>query len=265
LINRDRQSQGLRSVSLDETATKGGQVHTDDMVRNCFHGHWGTDGKKPDQRYTESGGRNFVAENAWFTCGQEPSPPVIPLDQQPVFDKQQIEQIESSFFNEVPPNDGHRKNILKPYHTNVGIALSKASQGEEWPRVACTEEFTNQYGQYASIPTFTAPNSRFTVGGKLYPGMELYSLDLMVEPLPKPMTVEELDKTGGYNNPSERVATYWPQPGPKSIAVRNNGSGEEFFAEVAVKSKGLYYVWIWAKSPNEQKPFIVSARTVVVQ
>jgi len=269
LINRDRQTEGLRNVTLDQVATKGGQAHADEMVEYCYHGHWSLDGKKPDQRYTEAGGRDFVAENAWFTSEHgetSTSPRVIPLDPQPVFDKKQLEGIEASFFNEVPPNDGHRRNILNPNRTSVGIALSKASQGEEWPRAACTEEFTNRYGEYAPIPDSAAQGAHLTVAGKLYPGIQLYSIDVMAEPLPKPMSVEELNQTGGYNNPTERVATYWPPPqqGPRSIQVRNSGSGQEFAVEIGVKSKGLYYVWIWAMSPYEHKPFIVSSRTMAV-
>jgi uncharacterized protein YkwD len=270
LINRDRQTEGLRSVVLDEVATKGGQVHTDEMCEYCYHGHWGLDGRKPDQRYTEVGGRNMVAENAWFTAEHgetDRSAPVLPLDPQPYFDKRQLEQIEASFFNEVPPNDGHRRNILNPNRNSVGIALSKASQGEEWPRVGCTEEFINRYGEYAPIPDSAAPGSHFMVAGRLYPGIQLYNMDVYVEPLPKPMSVQELNQTGGYNNPTDKVASYWPLPqeGSRAIQVRETGSGEEFSVEIGVKSKGLYYVWVWAMSPIEHKPFIVSSRTVVVR
>jgi uncharacterized protein YkwD len=239
LINRDRQTQGLRNVTLDELATRAGQGHTDEMVEYCYHGHWSLNGKKPDQRYTEAGGRNAVAENAWFsaTHGEtNSSPRVIPVDAQPVFDKRQLEGIEASFFNEVPPNDGHRKNILNPNHTSVGIALSKASQGEEWPRAGCTEEFINRYGDYAPIPDSTASGSHFNVSGKLHAGTHLWSIDVMEEPLPKPMSVEELNQTGGYNNPTNRVATYWPiaQQGSRSIEVRGGPFGEEFNVEVEV-------------------------------
>ena len=36
-----------------------------------------------------------------------------------------MEEIEASYFNETPPNDGHRRNILAPEHTHVGIALAR--------------------------------------------------------------------------------------------------------------------------------------------
>jgi hypothetical protein len=111
------------------------------------------------------------------------------------------------------------------------------------------------------------PGSRFTVSGRLDPGVLLHSVDLMCEPLPQPMSVRELNKSGGYSNPTERVANYFPlsRPGPETVAVRDSGNGLEFSVEVATKSSGLYYVWIWAKQSYDQRPFIVSARTIVVR
>jgi uncharacterized protein YkwD len=267
LINRDRQSQGLKTVTLDDVATRAGQGHTDEMCEYRYHGHWGLDGKKPDQRYTEAGGANFVMENAWFATSDNGRPKTLTLDENPIFARTQIEQIEASFMNELPPNDGHRRNILNPNHTNVGIALSKASPGQDFPTVACTEEFINHYGDYAPIPNSLSPGSSFTVSGRLYPGVLLHNVELMCEPLPEPMSVRELNKTGGYNNPTERVASYFPlsRPGPETVAVRDTGNGLEFSVEVATKSSGLYYVWIWAKQSYDQRPFIVSSRTVVVR
>jgi len=48
-----------------------------------------------------------------------------PVDSYARIDPDQIEHTESMFFNEVPPNDGHRKNILKPWHTKVGIGIAQ--------------------------------------------------------------------------------------------------------------------------------------------
>ena len=65
LINRDRASQGLVPVELDEGApTLAGQRHAEDMVRLGFLGHWGSDGSVPEQRHTEAGGADMVLERA---------------------------------------------------------------------------------------------------------------------------------------------------------------------------------------------------------
>ena len=51
-------------------------------------------------------------------------------------DPKQIERAESLFFDEVPPNDGHRKNILKPHHTKVGIGVAQSDRDGDGARRA---------------------------------------------------------------------------------------------------------------------------------
>ena len=65
LINRDRASQGLSPVELDEgAAMTAGQAHAEDMARLGYLGHWGSDGSVPEQRITEAGGADVDFENA---------------------------------------------------------------------------------------------------------------------------------------------------------------------------------------------------------
>ena len=59
----------------------------------------------------------------------------------------QIERAESLFFDEVPPNDGHRKNILKPAHTKVGIGVAQSTETAKELAVPCfAQEFVDSYG-----------------------------------------------------------------------------------------------------------------------
>ena len=65
LVNRDRATQGLGPVELDDGApTVAGQAHAEDMARLGYLGHWGSDGSVPEQRHTEAGGSDMVLENA---------------------------------------------------------------------------------------------------------------------------------------------------------------------------------------------------------
>ncbi|MFX4474238.1 CAP domain-containing protein, partial [Acinetobacter baumannii] len=47
-INRDRAKVGAPPVVLDETASKAGQMHSDEMAVNGYLSHWTMDGRKPD-------------------------------------------------------------------------------------------------------------------------------------------------------------------------------------------------------------------------
>src|SRR5579872_3310796 len=122
LINRDRATMGLPPVQLDEgPAQRAGQAHAEDMARNGYLGHWGSDGSVPEERFTDAGGTDMVLENAsCFTDEQKRS-----LDASPTVDPHNVEQTEDMFFHEQPPHDGHRKNILKPWHKTVGIGVAQ--------------------------------------------------------------------------------------------------------------------------------------------
>src|SRR5882757_113059 len=113
LVNRDRSENGLPPVVLDDTASRAGQRHAEDMASSGYTAHWGTDGSVPEERYSDAGGTDFVQENAGCLADGEPRE----LESAPRFQARQLERVEHAFMDEKPPRDGHRKNILKPGHS----------------------------------------------------------------------------------------------------------------------------------------------------
>lgn len=165
LINRDRATQKLPPVLLDEgPAQAAAQRHAEDMARRGFLGHWGTDGSVPEQRYTEAGGADFVQENALcFTDEKERT-----LDPDPRVDADAIARAESMFFDEVPPNDGHRRNILKAQHLRVGIGVAQPVGTPRERAVPCfTQEFVDAYGTYAPLPGRVKVGATLRVSGEV--------------------------------------------------------------------------------------------------
>jgi hypothetical protein len=84
------------------------------------------------------------------------------------------------------------------------------------------------------------------------------------------MSVESLNKTGSYPQPTNRVASYWPDGrGPESITTGQQGDAQVFKLEIATGRAswlpGLYYVWIWAKTNPHHDPFLISGRTILVE
>lgn len=268
LINKDRQSQNLPPVVLDEIASRAGQGHTDEMVVNGYHGHWGLDGKKPNQRYTEGGGRDYVAENAYFFGFSDRGD--YKLEEEPRFAKAVLAHAEEEFMDEKPPMDGHRKNILNPTHNRVGICLSRANlTGQEY-RVAMTEEFVDHYAEMQEMAPAAAPGATVHVAGKTAPGFAFYNITLYQEPLPKPMTVEEVNKTYSYDFP-EKVDLFWPPMyGRQSVInITRTQQGDEFSADIPLPrdvGKGvLYSVGVWLTPMAQKAPMLVSMRTVEVR
>lgn len=270
LINKDRASVGAPPVELDETATKAGQSHTDEMAINGYLSHWSMDGKKPDQRYTDAGGRDADAENVYASSEGDAaeSGPIrqIPLHASQVFKKYQLDEMESRFFNEKPPYDGHRKNIINPTHTAVGVGLSFASSFGMGSRFACTQEFVDHYGDYSEMPSTLDLGGKFTLTGKLRKGVHLHAIELRVEDVPKPLTVAELNKTRSYGG-AEKVAKTLltdPQQTDDPVKITDSDGQEQFSANIVSDDSwqpGEYYVCLWAAVDGQPEDVMISRRT----
>jgi hypothetical protein len=253
---------------MDETATRAGDIHSDEMAEFGYLAHWTMDGRKPDQRYTECGGKDNVAENV--DAMNTPNPEKLALCQKQLFTKKDLEEVEGQFFNEKPPNDGHRVNIIDRNHTAVGIGLSVAGTepGAEdgFPRMACTQEFVNHYGTYGDIAQAVAPGDPVVVEGTIDKGMHFDCIDIRWEKFPEPMTIEELDKTYSYSIPDEVVSSYFPPPfeSPAPVNVTEQAGCEHFSVEIPTNKQwkaGLYYLTIWAKMKDKKEAYQISTRT----
>ncbi|HEY9786475.1 MAG TPA: CAP domain-containing protein [Candidatus Obscuribacterales bacterium] len=275
IINRDRASLGLKAVARDEVATRAGQDHSDEMARLGYLSHWDTGGRKPDQRYTECGGKGFVMENCHIEESGYPDSQnengrkMAKLEDVPRFDRKTLDDIEDSFFGEKPPHDGHRKNIIDPFHTHVGIGLSIADDGNT-RRLTCTQEFVNNYAELADIPSAIKVGESFRVAGKLPDGLRVHGIDIYWDELPKKMSIRELARTASYGPPTLRLKSYFPvgayQP---LIKTAFSGARQEFSLEIATDSSwkpGLYYVYIWAKNGGGtgKESFLISSRTITI-
>ncbi len=273
LINKDRASLNLKPVVLDEAGTRAAQSHSDDMATKGYLSHWNFEGKDPFQRYTESGGKDWDMENVYFDAVNESSGTgalvEIPLVTGPIFHRPEIEKMETSFFGEKPPYDGHRKNIIDPDHTGVGIGLSAASKLGVGMRMACDQEFINKYGEYADIPQSIKTGDRFTISGKLVKGFKLFNVDILRGELPQPMDLQSLSRQRAYGPPEDRIVTYFPAPlpSPAPLMTKETDSGLEFSVEAATDTwrPGIYLVSIWITHEDKPKePFLASGRIVVI-
>jgi uncharacterized protein YkwD len=262
LINRDRATAGLRPVELDEGApTVAGQLHAEDMVRLGYLGHWGSDGSVPEQRHTEAGGADMVLENA--LCFTDEAKRAI--DPKPFIDPKQIERAESLFFDEVPPNDGHRKNILKPQHTRVGIGIAQSTEtAAELPVPCFAQEFVDGYGTYTPIPKRAKVGSILHVEGTLAKDVRPTGVGVARQPLPRPLPTAELNKRRSYPVPKP-YQMYW---GPGFVTpILAKIDGPKIAIDIPLSDAGqpgLYEVSIWGKLQGSEEQTMLSLRTLVV-
>lgn len=203
LINQDRQKSGLKPVSWDQTAADAARQHVQEEADYGYISHWNMEGIKPQRRYTMGGGLDAVQENQsvtlWINDGFRG------------ISKEELSKVvaehQTSMVNEQPPEDGHRKNILDPHHTGVGVAISVGKYG-----VAMAQEFTNHYVEMQPVPKTASPETKITLAGKVLPGYTLTGIYALWEELPQPLTKEELMQTHSYGDPPSDNLYFWARP-----------------------------------------------------
>lgn len=262
LINRDRASGGLRPVTLDPgPATAAAQRHAEDMAAHGYLGHWGTDGSVPESRYTAAGGSGMDLENA--LCFTDMA--ARPLDPAARIDPRELDKAEAMFFHEVPPNDGHRKNILRPWHVHAGIGIAQpAPTPGEIAGPCISEELVADYGSYAPLPPRTKIGATIHVEGEVRGAPTFAGVGLARTDVPAPLSVQEANSRRSYPVPSP-YATYWPHGfrTPKEVAVKNG----HFTIDLPLSDQGLpglYEVSIWARFPETNDLQMISLRTIDV-
>ena len=136
-------------VELDDLATEVATKHAVDLVTNDFIGHWGTDGLKPYHRYAAAGGTHATEENVsavdgtWSTKAKDL--------------KLETAYLHVRLYQEKPPYDGHRRTILRPQHTHVGIGLAVQSL-----RLRMVELFVAKYVDVQPIKCEAKPGAQLS-------------------------------------------------------------------------------------------------------
>jgi uncharacterized protein YkwD len=279
LINRDRATEGGKPVELDEVACRAGQFHTDTMAKFQFNSHWHPDGKKPPQRYSELGGFDYVGESS-HGCSLKPGYSASIPDAQ-LFTKSEIESEEHGYFDEKPPHDGHRRNILNAFHTHVGVGLTLIelrwqSGHSVFRRVASAQEFINKYsGNYSESARCLRKGETYSLSGQLAPGVRMYCAMITREDAPQtiPMQIlqdrEQPNIHGGYTLPKDIVASVFPMPRTFTQETKLYTQGPMFRCEITPGSHwqpGLYYITLFALIDSAgTKPQPISLHTLLLE
>jgi len=258
LVNRDRAEHGLPPVVMDDAATRAGQRHAEDMARVGFTAHWGSDGSVPEQRYSEAGGSDFVQENAGCLADGK----LRKLDAAPRFTEAELERVERAFMDEKPPQDGHRRNILKATHAGFGVGLAKPSG----VGIAClSQEFVDDYGDYTPLPKSARAGDVIRISGEVKGPVTFGGVGIGRLERQQPLTAAYLNTTYTYAVPSPSEL-YFPKGFVTKKPVEVNG--KQFKIDLPLGKPGQpgrYEVSIWAKFPGSGKQLdMVSLRVIEV-
>jgi uncharacterized protein YkwD len=129
-INAAREAEGLNTLSLDPNLSRAAAVHNQLMIDGCGLSH---------QCPGESGlGERFSAQDVkWSSAGEN-----IGFGSSGSSTSAMVKAangLTDSMLAEVPPNDGHRKNLLNQGFERIGLSIVRDSKGVTW----MTQDFVN--------------------------------------------------------------------------------------------------------------------------
>jgi uncharacterized protein YkwD len=188
-INRDREEHGVPPVLYEPRAALAGDRFCQDSAADRLIGHWDLQGRAPYVRWGLLGGVDFHAENvASFSISSGRF--TRPL-------RELMLEAQGNMMAEVPPDDGHRRTILDPSFTHVGIGLAEVG-GE----VRVTEEFTRVAFEWIDVPAGPLrTGQRASFAGRPVKGWAVGVVELRFEPPPQPLTVLEVRRRRAYEYP----------------------------------------------------------------
>ena len=110
LINEARAQYGLPSLTYNETLAQVAQAHANDCLQRGWGSHYGSDGSNVKTRMQRAG----YTPARWSECWAHTQSPQNAM---------------YMWMDETPPNDPHRRTILNPSLTEVGVGVVQPSWG----------------------------------------------------------------------------------------------------------------------------------------
>lgn len=260
-INRDRLREGLHPVEFDPIAAEIADAYCRRQIQHRTTGHFTVDGQTPYMRYSFAGGNDGVSENAaaWSANYDFSDSQIAEL----------MSRSQQAMMDEKPPKDGHRRTILDPHATHVGIGVHW--EGGEF-RVA--QEFIRRYIDWKSpIARVAEEGSEAIIEGRVRDGKRLDAITVYREGFPRMLSAREASRIENYAFPKKR-RDYLPQrsiaqqPKVQRLSQLAALSRQKTFPASADGSfrfplrfdegPGVYTVVVWVIGKNDPAPIAAS-------
>ena len=224
-------------------------------------------------RYSFAGGNDGVTENtaAWSSKHAFTEGAIYEMTR----------RSEDAMMGEMAPHDGHRRAILDPAATHVGIGVA-------WERgeFRLAQEFIRRYvGWTRPLPRQAKISDSVIAGGRPFAGMRIEAITVHHESVPSPMSIATANAIDNYSLPETREE-YLPRL--KSDAVRTQDDGSVELASLArrggrmgdfrigddgsftfnipfTEGPGIYTVVVWVGDGNGGAPIAASNVSVRVE
>jgi uncharacterized protein YkwD len=252
MVNEERSLEKVPELAFDELATQVATAHALDMAKRKFASHWGSDGRKPYQRYSFAGGTHATEENVSSANNT--------WSLKPKDIAQDVAYLHVRLYSEVPPRDAHRRTILAPQHTHVGFGIAIDEL-----RLRVVELFVGKHVEVDPLQRKAKIGETLEFAGKLLnPNHSLAQIEIFYEPQPALPDLTWLQTARPYSLPNESVTL---RPRLLSPLLYSDGSrgiieinGRNFRTPVTLfeKTPGIYTIACWIRPSRTEKPFIAT-------
>ena len=247
-INRDRRAHGVRAVLWDEKAAAVARSATRRQVEEGTFGHFLLDGFPPYARQSAGGAFGMGAENVaafMSDAGRLHDTP-----------EHLVLRAQAEMMAERPPNDLHRKAILDPNATHVGIAW--AGEGGEF-RVAA--EFSERRYERLRVIREGRSGASVRIEGRPLPGSALRYVAVARQSAPRPIPREEANGRDSYSYPAAQILLLPSSERGKAIGIPSAnivdiGFSGDFAFPYALDQPGLwtFILYFREKGSGEAQP-----------
>jgi uncharacterized protein YkwD len=122
-INAARTDEGLAPLSLDTALSKAAALHNQRMIDGCGLSHQCSGEGGLGERFSAQGVRwSSAGENIGFGFAGNSDAAIVKA----------ANGLCDSMLAEVPPEDGHRKNLLSKGFERIGLSVVRESGGKVW-------------------------------------------------------------------------------------------------------------------------------------
>lgn len=186
IINENR--SGFNVSSVTSSPIPSGQQHADSMLQNDYFSHWDTQGYKPYMRYTLLNGTGFVEENVAYEFTSLPEYTSTQTVEKAINDL----EWQMMYNDTACCNNGHRDNIVNPFHNRVSIGIAYDST-----HVYFVEDFENYYINLTT-PIFSSSGT-VKIVGNTSEHLSPTSVLVFYDGTPQPLTPQTLNSN--YDGP----------------------------------------------------------------
>ena len=254
-INRDRREHGLAAVLWDEKAAAVARRTTRRQIEERTDGHFLLDGFPPYARLSGGGVFGMGAENAAAFIS----------DSGRLHDSAEGLALRShaAMMAETPPRDSHRRAVLDPAATHVGVGW--AMEGGEF-RMGV--EFTARAFETIRVRR-AGPGAAIAVDGVALAGEAIRYVTVSREAVPSPISRREANGRESYAYPTAGLMLLPDGSRERAVGIRSvrtlsEGPAGKFFFPYDFDAPGLWTFVLYFHRKGPGAPVPGGAVTVLV-